>query len=185
MTCGFFCDTGVIHGACRINDHHEKSCKFFLSKYPMKDYDYFVPKVVVNEITHQKYTLNRNANKLSPEEMSIARTFQRCVDAFLRNVTLFDAQEHGKPYMNNFNNLIIELQKVIHITGKNQINDIELIAQAIVWSTLNWYENHNLITVDKKDIASYSKKKKIIHMASKCIKSQVKLEIVYLPNLTA
>ena len=179
MTLSFFCDTGVIHGLCKGKDYHNKSCKLFLNKYPINNYDYFVPKIVISELDHQKKVLNQKANNLNPYEVSIARTFQRCVNAFLRDATTFHAQNHGIAHSKSLKNLIIELQKVIKITKRNQINDVEIVAQAVMWSLLTVYGSHNLLTVDKKDIVN--RKKRILHISTKSLKTTVNLDIVYVP----
>lgn len=182
MESGFFCDTSVIHGFCHKSDSKIKkeSCKFFLSEYPCEDNDYFVPEIVKEELIHQKNVLNRNAGKLTPYEDDISRTFQRCVDAFLRKIVIISTKDYGEPYSKSIEKLRIRLQSVIKIKKQNQINDIEIVAESIFWSILTDYESHNLLTTDNTDIANDSKKKKIIRIANECLKIQITLEIIYL-----
>lgn len=179
----FFCDTNVIHGFCHKNDFALKrnSCKYFLNKYPCNINDYFIPQIVKDELNHQKYVENRDAGqKLSEYEHDVIRKFTRCVDAFLREVEIFSTEKYGNPYLKDLAKLKVALQSVINIKARNQINDIEVTAEAIFWSLLTEYDSHNYLTTDRNDIAN--KSKRILRKANQCLNTQIKLEICDLIN---
>lgn len=179
MDKAFFCDTGVIRGICHPNDKNIKkrqASQFCIEKYPPKKYDYFVTQVVIDELDHQTLVTTRNARCLSIHEQNKARTFQRKVDAFLRNcVTEFYIDDHE---LANFNDLVITYQNsIFKVKTHNDHNDIQIIANAVFWNLLTNYNSHFFLTADNKDIGK--KRNEIVKIAETILKRKISLKIIY------
>lgn len=180
MSCGFFCDTGVIYGLCYFSDDHKPACKSFVNKYPLKNHQYFYSPVVEDELENHKIKLVRKSKYLTKTEQGYARSFQRCVERLLKRMECFDAQNHSE-FIYIFEELIKELESVIEITGHNQENDIKITSHALIWSMINKNEINSLITVDGRDLAS--KEKQILEIGKTTSKFPINLKIIYVPGL--
>jgi len=183
MEYGFFCDTGVLIGLCDIRDYHHNTCKFFFDKYPVENHRYYIIEIVEKELKNKKRKLGINAFNNHPQAKilhSYVRRAQQCIDIQLRKMNYFNCKDHGKNSVNQLKNLILCIQPIIGVEAINQVNDIEIVANAIVWSLVKDYDFPGLITVDNKDLGRNASK--IIKESEKALKDHVPLKFVYLPD---
>ncbi len=179
MKYAFFCDTGILYGRCYPSDTHHEACKKFLKKYPISRHEYFYPKIVLDELDNHKRKLDRS-NKLNKRERGYARTFQQCIDRLVAKMEEFDANSKEE-FIDDFQQLLKELPKVIDAITYNQLNDVEIIANAIIWSLITRNDKKTLITVDGLDLSN--NQDKIIEKAINTAKCPITLEIIYVPSL--
>ncbi|MEN4018906.1 MAG: hypothetical protein PQ968_10770 [Methanobacterium sp.] len=92
----------------------------------------------------------------------------------------YNCKDHGETSINQLKNLIVCIQSIIGVEAINQVNDIEIVANGIVWSLVKDYDSPRLITVDNKDLSR--NELKIIKESEKTLKEHVPLKILYLPN---
>lgn len=179
MSCGFFCDTGVIRGLCDKLDAHNESCEFFFDKYPIETFEYVIPTTVINELNYFKYKQTKEAarNPLHKIYFSYIRLVQQYIDLYISQMTHFECPETEK---NNLNDVIVSIQPIIGFDTHNKQNDIQITAEAIIWSEGSRNESNSLITVDKRDI--YYKKDKIIRICKKNLQCDLQIYFVYLPR---
>jgi hypothetical protein len=183
MECGFFCDTGVIIGLCDMNDHHHNSCKFFFDKYPVETHHYYTIEIIEKELKNKKRKLEVNTLKNHPQAKILhvyVRRVQQCIDIYLKKMKSFNCKDHGETSINQLKNLIVCIQPIIGVEAINQVNDIEIVANGIVWSLVKDYDSPRLITVDNKDLSR--NELKIVKESEKTLKEHVPLKILYLPN---
>jgi hypothetical protein len=176
MSCYFFCDTGSIIGYCDTKDYHHHSCDFFFNKYPKDKNSYYITDVVKGELQGKRRKYLRNSKNSSPSEITRIRKIQQCIDIHIHNIEKFNCKD-SHPHLND---LIITLQKIIKIKGIQQINDIKIVAHAIIWSIKITEDSSTLITVDKKDLSS--KESKIQRECGKIVAQPVTLSMLYLPD---
>lgn len=177
MDYGFFCDTGPIRGLCDVKDVHQKASRFFFDKYPVEEYDYYVPDTVLRELKGYKNRLRRHAGQIgiSKEEFRYIRLVQQCMDRYLDKMIIFNCDESS----DKLNKVIIGIQPVIGYDDINQRNDIEIVSNAIIWSVMADYNRRILITIDKNHL--FKKRKKLVITAGKTLGEYVPLSMCYLP----
>ena len=91
----------------------------------------------------------------------------------------FDANSKEE-FIDDFQQLLKELPKVIDAITYNQLNDVEIIANAIIWSLIT-RNKKTLITVDGLNLSN--NQDKIIEKAINTAKCPITLEIIYVPSL--
>lgn len=176
MDYGFFCDTGPIRGICDVKDVHQNPSKFFFNKYPIEEYDFFVPETVLGELKGYKNRLRRHAKQMgiSKDEFRYIRLVQQCMDRYIDKMIIFNCEDSS----DKLDQVIISIQPVIGYNDINQRNDIEIVSNAIVWSTITNYSRRILITLDKNHL--FKKRKKLTSTARKTLGEYVPLSICYL-----
>lgn len=178
MNCGFFCDTGFIRGLCDKLDFHNSSCELFSSNYPIESYEYVVSQTVVNELNYYKYKLTKNASRNPMEKIyfNYIRLVQQYIDLYLDQMERYSCSELEKE---DLNKVIICIQPIIGFDSHNQQNDIQITADAIIWSKNSNNNTNSLLTVDKKDI--YRNSKKIIKESEKGLGNRLNIDFIYVP----
>ena len=176
MDYGFFCDTGPIRGICDVKDAHHNATRFFFDRYPVEKYDFFIPETVIGELNGYKNRLRRNSHKLgiSKDEFKYIRLIQQCMERYIEKMIIFNCDDTS----DKLDKVIIGIQPVIGYDDINQRNDIEIVSNAIIWSTLITYNRRVLITLDKNHL--FQKRKKLTNTARKALGEYVPLYICYL-----
>lgn len=178
MSYGFFCDTGPIRGVCDPKDFHREASKFFFEKYPVDEYDYYIPETVIKELNKFKFRLRKKAKEIGidKQEFKYIRFIQQCMDYYIENMIIFNCEEDEAEKLTK---VIMSIQAIIGYEEINQRNDIEIISNALIWCTLTHHNEKILITLDKNHI--YAKRKKIVRKVQKDIKKHIQISICYIP----
>lgn len=178
MSYGFFCDTGPIRGICDLKDFHREASKFFFEKYPVEEYDYYIPETVLKELNGFKFRLRRNAKDLGidKEYFKYIRLIQQCMDYYIENMIIFCCEDDE---LDKLKKVIICIQPIIGYQEINQRNDIEIVSNAVIWSILTHYNKKIFITLDKNHL--YAKRKKIVREIQKNINDHFNISICYIP----
>ncbi|MFB2623228.1 hypothetical protein [Methanothermobacter marburgensis] len=174
---GFFCDTGFIIGLCIETDNHHQECAKLTAKYPIEKHDYFTCLIVCDEVNHW---IHRLTGKLIEEEGDkgtkiIERKLKRYFNNFLLKIEVFDVDdvetEATETLKEVYNQIILDLQNLIGYMTPNQINDIKIIATALIWGAYtNCYVHKCFLTVDKGHI--FDKRDKIYRIGCRCLKTK-------------
>ncbi|MCG2827724.1 hypothetical protein [Methanothermobacter sp. K4] len=172
---GFFCDTGFIIGLCRETDKHHQECTKLTAKYPIEKHDYFTCLIVCDEVNHWIQRLTRNLIEGEGDKgtKTIERKLKRCFKNFLLKIEVFDVDdvetETTETLKEEYNQIILNLQNLIGYNTPNQINDIKIIATALIWGAYTTcYAQKCFLTVDKGHISN--KKDKIYSISCICLK---------------
>lgn len=178
MEYGFFCDTGPIRGFCDVRDQHRAASLNFFTTFPVNEYNFYVPDTVVKELNGFKNRLRRQARKmkLDKDTFSYLRLVQQCMDRFISQMTLFSSDDG---YEIELEKVIVCIQPIIGFQDINQRNDVDIVSNAIIWSTVSDYDRRILITLDRNHLYRYQKK--LVHQAEKELRKRVPLSICYLP----
>lgn len=179
MKTAFFCDTGILYALCYPSDIHYTPCKKFIKRYPFSNYNYYIPQLVLKELENHKNKLDKS-RKVNKQQRAYARAFQQCIDRRVAKMKRFDYTQHAK-YHQTFQTLVQELKLVINAISQNQLNDVEIVSHAIIWSIVSAYEEKILVTVDGTDLSN--NQEKIVAKAIEIAGCDVHLEIIYIPAL--
>lgn len=179
MNYGFFCDTGPIRGVCDLKDFHREASKFFFERYPVDEYDYYIPETVLKELNGYKFRLRKKAKELEIDKQyfKYIRLVQQCMDYYLEKMIVFSCEEDEQDP--KLGTVILSIQPIIGYKEINQRNDVDIVSNAIVWSILTNYNEKILITLDRNHL--YAKRKKIIREVQKNVNEHIDISICYVP----
>jgi hypothetical protein len=181
MVCYFFCDTGVIRGYCDPKDEHHESCTYFFGKYPINLNNYNIAEPVIDELNYYKSKLSKKAHEvIGTAEYTYYRFVENQIDLYIRQIDKFDCNHHGTDRVDELNLLINDLDTVIGSFTRSLENDIEIVANSIIWSCVTGENENHLLTVDFRNlIKNYAD---IKQTAEYCLQEDFKLLMLYIPE---